>query len=102
IIVPVIGLFLTFNANKKGDGKNYLIRLISLHFLIGIRYFILTLLLAIPVGLITSLIPDQAVKGFLHGGFVAGMGIAFYYSLASSVRRVSKAIPKTETINNVE
>ena len=93
ILIPVVGLILTFKANQIGDGKDYLKRFISLHFVIGIRFYVFTILFMIGAGFLVSFIPNQVIKGFLFGGLIAAFGIGFYYSLARSIKNVSKPKP---------
>ena len=89
ILIPAIGLFITFKANQKGDDKDYLKRILSLHWVVGIRVFVFAILFSIPVSFIISFISNAAVRGFLRGGYFAAAGIVFYIYLTRSIKKIS-------------
>jgi hypothetical protein len=89
LAIPVISLVIGFKANQKGDGKDFLKRFISLHFVIGIRIIVFIILLALPVGLLGSFISNVMIRQFLFGGFIATAGIIYYWYLARSIKNIS-------------
>ena len=89
VIIPAIGLIIGYFANKKGDGKNYLLRMVSLHWVIGVRFFLLFFPLALIMRFTVGTIENIYVKGWLLGIIMIAYGISFYGTIARSMKRVS-------------
>ncbi|NUQ81897.1 MAG: hypothetical protein HUU10_09830 [Bacteroidetes bacterium] len=85
LIIPAVGVLLGYRSNRKGDNADFLNRFIKLHFVIGMRFFLLSIAVVLLVALIGQFIPDHPVKGFILGGSVMAVMIGFYGSLARSV-----------------
>lgn len=89
ILLPVIGLVLSFNANQKGDGKDFLKRFISLHFVVGIRFYLIAILFVAIMALVLPYISSAVAKGFILGGGIVAIGVGFYSTLSRSIKQVS-------------
>ena len=89
VIIPAIGLIIGYLANQKGDGKHYLLRMISLHWVIGIRFFLLFFPLAFIMRYTVGTIENIYVKGWVLGFIMIAYGISFYTTIGRSMKRVS-------------
>lgn len=90
VILPVIGVTPSFIANQKGDGRDFLKRLVLLHFAVGIRYFAFTVFLMIVGNIVESQIQNHDLIEFVLSGFSPFIVVGFYYHLAKSITRVSQ------------
>jgi hypothetical protein len=88
-LLPTIGLFISYRSNSKGDGKDFLKRLIPLHFNLGIRFMILSFISLLLSSKIGQFIEHPAIKGFFIGGMFFGVILTFYISLSRSMAKVS-------------
>jgi len=88
IVIPVVSLTLGFIVNQKGDGKDFLKRFISVHFLVGIRIIVFAILIGLPIDLLGSYIL-KVIRHILFGSFIAAAVIAYYWFLARSIKRIS-------------
>lgn len=101
LIEAVISLFITvallkvtFDINNNGDNKDYLKRFVSLSFVSGIRLMVLVLIAAIPIGIIMYFVrmtfgDNQTSKDIFSVCLVTCFGIAYYFILTNSFRRVN-------------
>lgn len=91
-ILPLIGLVSCYRANIKGDGKQFLSRFISLHFVVGIRFLALILVTMLSANLFVEYIQieNEAIKGFSIGGLFLFLLIGFYRSLYSAMKRIAQ------------
>jgi hypothetical protein len=85
----------TFDINTRGDNKDYFKRFLSLSFVTTVRLFIYALIILIPPGVIMhfverSVVVDKNVRDIFLLLLEIVMGIAFYFMLTSSFRRVNE------------
>lgn len=91
LIIPIPGLFIAYRENQKGDGINYLQRIIPLHFVTGLRLCSLSAAWLILVHLVDHYLLDNSLGEDVHTGFLGGMLGVFYYSLISSIKNISSS-----------
>jgi hypothetical protein len=89
LLIPVISLIIGYRANQKGDGKEFLKRFISVHFVAGIRIIVIAILLSIPAGLLGSVIPEGITRRLLFGTIILTTGISYYWIMAGSIKKIS-------------
>lgn len=94
LFITVIMLKVTFDINNNGDNKDYFKRFISLSFVSGIRLIAFALVAAIPIGIIMYFVKgalgdDQNTKDIFNVFLVTIFGIAYYFILTNSFRRVN-------------
>lgn len=94
IFITFIMVKATFDINNNGDNRDYFKRFISLSFVSGIRLIAFALIAAIPIGIImyfvkNSLGDNQNTKDIFNVFLVTIFGIAYYYILTNSFRRVN-------------
>lgn len=87
--LPIIGLFISYRSNAKGDGKDFLKRLIPLHFNLGLRFMVLSIISLIISAQIGQVIDHPAIKGFFIGGIFFAVILGFYISLGRSISKIS-------------
>lgn len=99
IILPILGVIPSFLANQKGDGKNFLIRLVMLHFAIGIRYFLSTIGTVIVIDFLKTQIPDSGYLEFLLALFSLFIIVSFYINLFIMMKRIASCGKNNLTIS---
>lgn len=94
IAITVIGSKKAFDVNESGDSQDFFKRYISLSFVTGIRLFVFCLIIAIPIGVTFGALginpnTNPYSKGLFELILMAASGIAYYYMLINSFKRVS-------------
>ena len=94
IVVTVIGTKKTFDINSAGDNKDYFKRFLSLSFVTGIRFLVLLIVLAIPVGTIVYFVDknldiNENTKDLFNVALMAVCEIIYYFMLINSFKRLN-------------
>lgn len=99
LVIALIGMIGIFRINSKGDNKNFVSRFISLSFPIGVKCFILMIILFVPIVGIEIANEETYNKKLLSedGGEILNAGafiliILYYYlRLAYSMKIASRS-----------
>lgn len=89
LVIPSIGLLIGYLANQKGDGRDFLKRFIAVHWILGLRFFVLLLGGMFLMSYLVSHINNEAFKGWTIGLFCMTVGISFYYTLSRTLRKIA-------------
>lgn len=94
ISIAITGIWLTFKTNQSNDNQDYIIRFLSLYFVIGIRITVLLLIL-IPFFLLLNKtlgpLPENGVaEDAFFLSFITFFNILYYYLLVKSFQRLAQ------------
>lgn len=93
--ITYYGLWLTYQANQKGDGKDFFLRLTSLILPIGLKLVIYFLMIGLILGFIATLLVSNlgmvGVVASVVSYFIAAMAfyLIFYIQLRNQIAIVS-------------
>src|SRR6478609_2185359 len=96
VILTVVLLKSTFGINSNGDNKDYLKRFISLSLISFIRLFVFALLpvflFVVTIEILQSMkiMEDDGIKNIFEFIMSICLGIAYYFLLTNSFKRVSE------------
>lgn len=87
--ITILGIFKSYDINKKGDGLEYFKRFQVLNLIIGLRLIVLVTILMLVVAVIfykQSELLTTPISMFI---IVSSVMVVFYYNLCESFKRIS-------------
>ena len=100
VAITIWGSYSIFKANSSGDGQDFFKRYFALSWVIGLRLFIITLIIAIPLSFIYGVISYESIdlnssesttltEDFVTMIISSLVGLVYYFLLTNSFKRVS-------------
>lgn len=100
VAIAIWGSYSIFKANSSGDGQDFFKRYFALSWVIGLRLFIITLIIAIPLSFIYGVISYESIdlnssesttltEDFVTMIISSLVGLVYYFLLTNSFKRVS-------------